>query len=522
VDSHASAEQYDPRPSRSANASRRQLFRNVTFSYITYLIGLLTTLILTRVLLHHLGAGLYGLWIVLLALVSYLGLLDVGVSTAAVQRIARLMTDHDTSAVADVIRTVWVFFAASGLVAVIVTVVLAPFISSFLHLGHISSATAGTALIILGVMTAIIFLAAVPNAVLFGSGRSDRLSQIGLLTFVLSQVGQIVVVILGGGLIALAIVSLVGVCLGLAISAALVGRVTGSSIRHGHFDRSVLRELLSFGGMQAVIALAGVVAYQLDALVIGVILPVAKVAPYNIGLSTSSLTRSVSTQGTNLLIPTYAHLEVVGNRERQAWYFFRSVMIGLAISVAMTIALIAFGYPILQLWLGSVPAKSYEIVVALGIVTTLQLPGHQCFIFLTGIGRNRVLLRLSIIGAIVNLGGSIGATFWLGPVGPAIGSLPVVLVLDFVVLPVLVCRYLEVPVLQYAKTAVGPILLVSVVGSGTAIALTRLHPAHSGTEAIIGAIITVVASWMMAAFLIIRLEPELRTFLSRRLRRRQR
>ena len=58
-------------------------------------------------------------------------------------------------------------------------------------------------------------------------------------------------------------------------------------------------------------------------------------------------------------------------------------------AVPIVVALAAFGDPMLKLWLGSVPPKTYEIMIALGIVNALQLPGHQCFLFLTGVGRNR-------------------------------------------------------------------------------------------------------------------------------------
>ena len=45
------------------------------------------------------------------------------------------------------------------------------------------------------------------------------------------------------------------------------------------------------------------------------------------------------------------------------------------------------------------------------------------------------MMRMAVLGATVNLVGSIIATFWLGPIGPAIGSLPAVLVIDFTILP---------------------------------------------------------------------------------------
>jgi O-antigen/teichoic acid export membrane protein len=513
-----------PEPERpvAANASFVQLFRNIAYQYAGFLVGLVASLVLTRVLLRHLGAGAYGLWVVLLAIVGYLGLLDVGVGTATVQRIAQLMAKDDLEGVADVIRTSSLFFSVSGLVSVLVTVGLAPFLASFLHLGHISPTVAGTTLIILGVMTMVTFLATGPTAVLFGAGRGDRLAQIGLLTLVLTELGQIIAVLAGAGLIVLAILQAAGIAVGLVLSTLAVRRITGFTFRRGRFRRALLGELVRFGGIQAIISVSDVIAYQLDALIIGIILPVAQVAPYNVALNTSNLTRSLSTLGTNLLLPTYTHFETVGDRHRQAGYFFRAVMVSLVISVPIVIALAAFGEPVLKLWLGTVPPKTYEIVIALGIMTALQLPGHQCFLFLTGVGRNAQLARMSSIGAVVNLGGSIAATFWLGPVGPAIGSLPVVLVLYFVILPITVCRYLEVSVRRYIRSALVPAVPVAAVAGAVALALVHLHPAHSGVAAVVGAIIVVSVSWAAFAVVIARTEPDFRAEVWRRIRSRAR
>ncbi len=499
----------DPDQGPAANASGRQLARNVLNSYGNFFLAVVMSLILTRVLLRHLGTGTYGLWIVLLAIVGYIGLLDVGVSTAAVQRVARLMAEHDRDGVADLIRTAWVFFAVSGLLAIVITVVLAPFVSSFLNLGGIDPTVAGTTLVILGVMTALLFLGSVPNAALFGSGRGDRLAQVGIAALILTELGQILLVLAGAGLEGLAAMSAAGALVGLVVTAALVARATGTSIRRGRFRRAVLVDLLRFGGRQVVISLSGVVAYQLDAVIIGLILPVAQVAPYDVALSTANLTKNLSTQGTDLLLPTYAHLETVGDRDRQAWFFFRSVMVGLAITLPIVIAFAAFGYPMLRFWLGSVPPKTYQIMIALGLVTAIQLPGHQCFGFLTGVGRNKLLGRLLIVGALINLAGSVGATFWLGPVGPAVGSLPVVVVLDFFILPVLVCRHLAVPFGQYVRTALVPLLPAALAAGVVALALVRLHEGTRGIAAFVGAAVVVVVAWVTMVGVLVRLEPAL-------------
>jgi O-antigen/teichoic acid export membrane protein len=512
-----------PGPDRpiAANASGRQLARNMAASYGNFFLAMVMSLFLTRVLLRHLGTSVYGLWIVLLAIVGYIGLLDVGVSTAAVQRVARLTAADDRDGVDDLIRTAWTFFAVSGVLAVVVTVIIAPHLASFLHLGTIDPAQAEATLVILGFWMAVMFVASVPNAVLFGSGRGDRLAQLGGLTLVLTQLVQIIVVVSGGGLVALAVVALGGMLVGLVMTAVMVGRVTGSSVRRGHFRRTVLVDLLRFGGRQSIISVGGIVAYQLDAVIIGLILPVAQVAPYDIALSTSNLTRNLSTQGTNLLLPTYAHFDAIGDHRRQASYFFRSVLVGMTISIPIVIALAAFGEPMLKLWLGSVPPKTYEIVIALGVMITIQLPGNQCFSFLTGIGRIQLLVRLSIVGALINLAGSVAATFWLGPIGPAIGSLPVVVVLDFFVLPMIVCRHLAVSFADYARAALAPLIPGAVSAGIVAIALVVAFPHARGITAVVYAVVVVAVSWITMGVILYRTDPELRDVIGKVLARRR-
>ena len=510
-----------------ANASRRQFALNAVSSYASLFAGIILSLLVTRVLLRHLGAGTYGLWVVLVSLVGYLGLLDAGVSTAVSQRIARMTALGDRAAVADLLRTATVFFSASGALAVLVVLVVAPFLSSIVHLGPIDPTVAGTTLVILGVMTAMKFINSVPAAVLFGSGRADRQAQIGLIGLFATQIAQVVVVLAGGGLIGLGVVTVAGTALGLVMNTVIVRRINGDSLRRGSFDRAVLADLLRFGGRNTVVSLGGTVAYGLDAVIIGIILPVAQVAPYDVALSTANLTRNLTTQGTDLLLPTYAHFDSVEDAARQSRLFSRSVLVGLTVAAPLLIALAGFGYPILKLWLGSVPPKTYSIMIALGLVTTIQLPGHQCFVYLTGIGRNQVLVRLAVISASVNLAGTILFTYLLGPIGPAIGSLPTVTVIDFTILPVIVCRYLGMPFARYVRGALLPAVPIAAAAGAVTLLLLWLVPVPHGASTVGGGVHAVLcgagvvaAAWVVALWVFGRLEPELRASVLTKLRRR--
>jgi O-antigen/teichoic acid export membrane protein len=201
-------------------------------------------------------------------------------------------------------------------------------------------------------------------------------------------------------------------------------------------------------------------------------------------------------------------------------------MATLAISLPILVALAAFGEPILTLWLGKVPPKTYSIMIALGFVTALELPGHQCFVFLTGVGRNQLMMRMAVLGASVNLIGSVIATFWLGPIGPAIGSLPAVLVIDFTILPIIVCRYLELPSKRYVRDALVPVLPAVAVAGALAVAILWLFPAphtapvfRAGVRAVVCAAVVVLGAWATMAAVTLRIEPDMRSTVLARLRR---
>jgi hypothetical protein len=137
------------------------------------------------------------------------------------------------------------------------------------------------------------------------------------------------------------------------------------------------------------------------------------------------------------------------------------------------------------------------------------------------------MVRLAVVGATVNLIGSIAATYWLGPIGPAIGSMPAVLVIDFTILPVIVCRFLGIPFRRYVRDAFAPVLPVAAVAGLVAVLLLVVFPsgAHvttfrSGMKGLIEAVIVVLAAWAVMGAVILRIEPDVRKVVVAKLRRR--
>jgi O-antigen/teichoic acid export membrane protein len=233
----------------------------------------------------------------------------------------------------------------------------------------------------------------------------------------------------------------------------------------------------------------------LDAVIVGAVLPVRQVAPYDLGLNTSTFVRSAATTATNLLFPAYAHSFALNEQERQFRLYSRAVLASMAITAPMAVGLVAFGQPLLRLWLGTVPPYTFQVLVALNVVSFLQLPGHQSFLYLTGIGRNKILARMVMPAALSNVAFSIGATIWLGPMGPAIGSLPQVGILDFFVLPVMCCRAMGVAPRRYVREAMLPVIVPLVGATAAAFVLRAIIGDSSKWWAPAEAVIVTLVAW---------------------------
>ena len=441
----------------AANASASRLLKNFVANYLSFAAAVLLSVVLTPVVLHHAGVVVYGLWVALSAVGAYVGLLDAGVSTAAVREVAAALALGDEDRLNSILDTVNVFFVLTGLLACLVTLAIVPFVGDFVKLPPGTLEAARVALVIKGATTTVGFVRMIPSVGLYGSGRADINAYLGAALVTLTQGSQIAVTLLGGGLIGLFATSLGCQALALAASWVMARRLQVGRRFRLHVKVSVLRELVSQGWQNTLLSISGIVSYALDALVLAVLLPISQLAAYDIALSTANLAGNLSTTGTSLLVPTYAHSNAVDDAARQFKLFTRAVLASSSIALAVSAALVAYGQELMSLWLGKVPAHTYEILVVMNLVFLVRMPGRQAAVYLAGIGKVRLISRMALSFAVINLGLTVGATMWLGVIGPVVGSVPQVVIFEFAVLPKLCCRELGVSFRSYAKAAIAPL-----------------------------------------------------------------
>lgn len=96
--------------------SRTILAWNSLAGVLYYFISTATAFVMAPFLVHHLGNGGYGFWELIMGLVGYLGVLDLGVAPAVMRHVALAWGKGDKDNVVQVINTGFATFFIAGLV----------------------------------------------------------------------------------------------------------------------------------------------------------------------------------------------------------------------------------------------------------------------------------------------------------------------------------------------------------------------------------------------------------------------
>ena len=460
---------------RSKNDSSRQIVRNVMMGYAGAGLVIVSGLVVTPLLVRRLGSEQFGLWALLSSVVAWLGLIDLGISTTIVKRVAEYMAGDDHKRLDELVRTGQFLFCAAALLAMIVGTMLAVLIGSLFHVSPRLLQTARLALFIMTINQAAQFVGIVQTAVVIGMGRLDILDQVGLWAGIVVTAGELAAAFAGAGVAGLAVVTLAGTLLSLSTVYLILHRQLAGvrfSPRLGSWP--VTRELIKFGSQNAGVALAGALSYGADTLIVGALFPVAAVGQYAIAFRIAGFPRTLAAKPIDVLMPVYSHSHALGEHDRMQRLFLQSITFSLMMIIPVLLSVIVFGREIIRLWVGPGHDASYGIAVVLLLAFTLQLPGHACFTILTGTEKMKYLVKFCIGVAVGNVALSVALAILLGPIGVALATLAAVAACDTVLLPYWVCRQFGFRLQAYFGEALVPLLLPTIYAGAAAFALHQL------------------------------------------------
>jgi O-antigen/teichoic acid export membrane protein len=376
----------------------RGIKTNFIFNIIGPLLSLVVMLIATPIYIWHIGNARFGLLSITWGMLGYFGFLDLGLSQASANALAKLGDPSSGEERAKVLTTVLWVNLCMGIVGGFIFY----FSGSFI-IEHLLTVPADLKP---EIDTAFPWIASVlPLALVGGIGYGALESRERFLAAnVLQVVGSTV------GVVAPVICAVyISPSLTLVIPAAVIARLLSVMLALGFalrgeshlspwsFDWKRARALLSYGGWVSIATITGQILASVDQLVIGAVLGVAAVAYYAVPVSLVLRSQLLAAALSRTLFPRMSRFTPA-----EAKGLAQKALVTLAYAYgAICGSAIVLARPLLELWMGkdfgSIAGPIAELLFIGGWANGLF---SIFFVFLQGQGRPDVVAKVNSFGLI--------------------------------------------------------------------------------------------------------------------------
>jgi len=409
------------------------------------------SLFLMPFIVHHIGDRLYGFWSLVAAFIGYYGLLDLALGSAVSQHICVALGRGDHSESRGIFNAALRIDLLLGGIALLATALLVVAVPWF------SKDPADTSLFqwiiaILGVNTALSLPVKAYGGVLDAELRFDIQSGLGFLHLAL-RTGLIVGTLLaGGGLLALAWVTLASSLPGMALQIWFARReAPWARIEAAPIRPERMKSLFSYSAYTGAGCIADILRFQIDPLVISGFLGLGAVTHYKVASVFTTYFTEAVIRSVGPCQQVLSRLHGAKDRAGLERVFYFATKASLCISVLICAGLIFWGKSFIFRWMGPQYVDAYWPSVALALAVLLDVGQNPSISLLYATRNHKFYAFVNVAEGILNLLISLALVRPLGILGVALGTLIAAFLIRMVAQPLFVCRATDLPFGHYMK-----------------------------------------------------------------------
>jgi O-antigen/teichoic acid export membrane protein len=395
---------------------------NTTVSATRTLIRGLIAFAMLPLLIDRIGSAPTGLFIVATTLTGYFNSVEYGLGMSVTKYVAEHRAVGDAEQLGSVLRASLALMLGIGVLVAAGVALLAVLGGQALFGGPATSQEAVPTLLVAAV-----------TALFYWPSRLGTAALEGLERYDLNAVIQTVCAVVGFVLIYAATERTHSVTLLTAIFCATLvfeGLCAGAlawphlGLRRGigRWRGAHLRPALGFGAGLFVMGLGDTFIYESDRIIVTAFVGAAAVVAYEVALRPHNGVRLINGLIGAALISTCSRLVAQNRVERLQKLVLVGSFYGIVMTVPFVVLTLVLARPILEAWVGHGYGR-YAIYVQIFVSYWLiHASGGVVGSAIIGIGRIRIFVWLTILGAVFTLGLSIGLTAAWGTIGVILGT----------------------------------------------------------------------------------------------------
>ena len=434
---------------RNASTPRRpSLAINGLSTWGPLVINILVGFLLIPYLISQLGKDRFGIWAIVSGFLGYYGLLRMGVGSGIMRYVPYYLGRNELHKVSETISTGTAFFAVIGMLALIISQLVAEPLSLFYKGGP---ELAGLVRV-MGLVAAI----ECPLRILDSTIRArERWVLANFATGIVSIIRALSLaccVYLGYSVVPMGWAFFGCTVFYFLLLAFIVWRTFPEiHLRMNLVKIHHLKTLVNFGVLMIIIQLVYTLRLSNHMAIIGKLISLEAVALYYVAVMIMRNARKAAISPFTVFLPRFSRLD--GEKDTKAILnlYLKGTKYSAILSSAIMLVVIAAGPAFIKLWVkeGFESIFSVLTILAIGylVETTFSITGA----FMSGAGHQKIQAVLTVCEGILEILLCIFLTMKtsLGLNGIAIGFLISVTLVRGIIIPVYICRSLKIGVLRY-------------------------------------------------------------------------
>ncbi len=400
----------------------RKILASVFFNYLGAITVSLAGFVATPIVLGHLGKATYGAWALIAAIIGYSSLLDLGVGLTVMRMVAERSHVSDRDELRRIVSTGLVIYGAAGFVVVVAGIAASGELGHAFHLHGALLQEFTVAFIIMMVALGLTFPAGLYTGLNQGLGRFREQNMIVIGQTLAGTAVTIAIVLLGGGLIPLAIGWAIIASAGFGVKIVYAARAFGILPAPRRFDRRLGASLLAVSSWMFLINMANKVIWNTDTIIVGSVLGAVAVAHYAVALGPATAVRSVTDQFNSVTYTAAASLRAQDQIRKLQRLLLEATRVVVSCIGPFVVLFLLWGNQFLRLWVGPsfISSTATLVVLVIGMLSSsVQATASQ---ILLAFGRQRTMALVAVVEATVNVGASIALAHSMGIEGVALGT----------------------------------------------------------------------------------------------------
>ena len=470
---------------------KKLLIKNIFSNWAMMFVSIAIAFFMSPFLVHNLGKEQYGIWALVLSIVSYSGFLDAGMRQSLARYIPKYYAVKDYPKLNQVLSTTDAIYWVTGSLVMLATLVVAFFFIGVFNVTAEYMPVMRITLILVGVNEAMRFVF-ITRSALGPFHRYDIGNAIDILGTVANALVVVIFIGRGYSIITLAVIMVSTFFLKFFIRSIYQKRLVPEiEYKLAHVNKQTFKELFEYGAVSFFIVVAWMVIFNSDNVIIGMFLNTTDVTYYSIaGMMINYLRTLINAIGTPL-IPTISHLEASNNYEEIAGLYTKLSKYLNYLAACIAIGILFYGGHFINLWMGEGFKSTVNVLHILIIPAAIYLPQVVANSVLLGISRHRTLLKVLAFEAIIKIVLSVILIKPLGIYGVAIGTaLPQFVIYTFIY-PRIFTRIIGLELKKYYTMNLKAIAIASALTVPISLLLIYLNKIQ-GWPGFIISVITVV------------------------------